>query len=60
MPRPIKPMHLLEKEAIFRSLSRYNGDPVKACAALEISLSTFYRRIKKYQIDVSKFKKGEK
>ena len=46
----LKPISLIEKEAILRTLHSYDWDIVQATKVLQISSSTLYRKIKKYNL----------
>ncbi len=43
-PPPIRPLHVMEREAIEQALSHYEGDIAAAAAALGIAPSTIYRK----------------
>ena len=40
----------IERRAICKTLSRFNGDVSKAAAALGLSRGALYRRLEKYQL----------
>ena len=48
----IKPMWLVEKEAIERALHVTRGKVPDACAGLQMSRATLYRKVKKYEIEL--------
>lgn len=49
----IKPLSILEHEAIKKSLIYCNGNIIKSAELLGISRATIYRKINKYNIDVN-------
>jgi DNA-binding NtrC family response regulator len=46
----IKPIWLLEKEAIMQAVDKLNGDKLLAATKLGIGKTTLYRKMKKYGI----------
>ena len=48
----VKPLYLLEKEAIKKALEIADGNLVQTAKILEIGRSTLYRKIEKYEIKI--------
>ena len=46
----VRPLHIIEKEAIINALKASDNNLVKAAKMLEIGRSTLYRKIEKYRI----------
>ncbi len=51
----IKPLEEIEKEAIIKALMKAGGNQSKAARELNMSLITFYRKVKKYKISAKKY-----
>lgn len=48
----VRPLYIVEKEAILNALKASHGNLAQAAKMLEIGRSTLYRKIEKYNIDV--------
>ena len=48
----VRPLYIVEKEAILKALKASSGNLVQAAKILEIGRSTLYRKIEKYNIEV--------
>jgi transcriptional regulator of acetoin/glycerol metabolism len=48
--RLLSPLEAMERDAIVRSLIDWNGNKIKAAAALGMSRATIYRKIHEYGI----------
>ncbi|MGB3368124.1 MAG: sigma 54-interacting transcriptional regulator, partial [Acidaminobacteraceae bacterium] len=48
----VRPLYIVEKEAILSALKASNGNLAQAAKMLEIGRSTLYRKIEKYKIDL--------
>ena len=49
----LTPLELLEREAMVRALTRYDGRVSAAARSLGLSRATLYRRIRHYRIDLA-------
>lgn len=52
----VKPLHEIEKEALIKTLSEYNGNVSQTSRALRIGRNTLYDKLRKYKINLTHFK----